>query len=141
MTIPNSVTPSRQAGGMLDSDPLLDALRALTGRPTAEFRDGQRQAIEALVNDRGRVLVVQRTGWGKSAVYFLTTHLLRGEGLGPTLLISPLLAMMRNQIEAVKRRQRRRWELLTSRKTWSRSAGHQLPRPALAFTPIATRCT
>jgi ATP-dependent DNA helicase RecQ len=49
------------------------------------------------------VLVVQRTGWGKSAVYFLTTHLLRSEGLGPTLLISPLLALMRNQIDAAER--------------------------------------
>ena len=88
---------------MAEPDPLLDALRTLTGRPDAEFRDGQREAIAALVNDRGRVLVVQRTGWGKSAVYFLTTHLLRQQGLGPTLLISPLLALMRNQIEAAKR--------------------------------------
>ncbi len=88
---------------MADADPLLDALRLLTGRPDAEFRDGQRAAIEALVDDRSRVLVVQRTGWGKSAVYFLTTHLLRGQGLGPTLLISPLLALMRNQIEAAER--------------------------------------
>ena len=85
------------------TDPLLDALRLLTGRPDADFRDGQREAIEALVDDRARVLVVQRTGWGKSAVYFLTTHLLRAQGLGPTLLISPLLALMRNQIEAADR--------------------------------------
>lgn len=84
-------------------DGMLDALRALTGRPDATFRDGQREAIEALVRDRSRVLVVQRTGWGKSAVYFLTTHLLRQQGLGPTLLISPLLALMRNQIEAASR--------------------------------------
>jgi ATP-dependent DNA helicase RecQ len=84
-------------------DPLLDALRTLTGRPDASFRPGQREAIEALVRDRARVLVVQRTGWGKSAVYFLTTHLLRRDGLGPTLLISPLLALMRNQIEAATR--------------------------------------
>ena len=55
---------------------------------------------QALVNERARVLVVQRTGWGKSAVYFLSTYLLRQQGLGPTLLISPLLALMRNQIEA-----------------------------------------
>ena len=88
---------------MADSDPLLDALRRLTARPDAEFRHDQREAIEALVNDRSRVLVVQRTGWGKSAVYFLTTHLLRQQGLGPTLLISPLLALMRNQIEAATR--------------------------------------
>jgi ATP-dependent DNA helicase RecQ len=87
----------------LDNDTLTDALRALTGRPDASFRDGQREAINALVVDRARVLVVQRTGWGKSAVYFLSTHLLRGQGLGPTLLVSPLLALMRNQIEAAER--------------------------------------
>ena len=85
---------------MAEPDPLTEALRTLTGRADADFRDGQREAIEALVGDRARVLVVQRTGWGKSAVYFLTTHLLRRDGLGPTLLISPLLALMRNQIEA-----------------------------------------
>lgn len=84
-------------------DQLLDALRTLTGRADASFREGQREAIEALVGDRARVLVVQRTGWGKSAVYFLTTHLLRSQGLGPTLLISPLLALMRNQIDAASR--------------------------------------
>jgi ATP-dependent DNA helicase RecQ len=83
-------------------DPLLSALRTLTGRADAQFRDGQREAIEALVVDRARVLVVQRTGWGKSAVYFLTTYLLRREGLAPTLLISPLLSLMRNQISAAK---------------------------------------
>ena len=84
-------------------DALTIALRTLTGRPDASFRDGQREAIEALVDHRARVLVVQRTGWGKSAVYFLSTHLLRQQGLGPTLLISPLLALMRNQIEAAER--------------------------------------
>ena len=88
---------------MAEPDPLLVALRTLTGRADAEFRDGQREAIGALVDDRGRVLVVQRTGWGKSAVYFLTTHLLREQGAGPTLLISPLLALMRNQIDAARR--------------------------------------
>jgi ATP-dependent DNA helicase RecQ len=88
---------------MSGDDPLLEALRRLTGRPDAEFRDGQRESIGALVDDRGRVLVVQRTGWGKSAVYFLTTHLLREQGAGPTLLISPLLALMRNQIDAARR--------------------------------------
>jgi ATP-dependent DNA helicase RecQ len=88
---------------MAEPDPLLDALRRLTGRADADFRDGQREAISALVDERSRVLVVQRTGWGKSAVYFLTTHLLREQGLGPTLLISPLLALMRNQIDAAAR--------------------------------------
>ncbi len=85
---------------MDEPDDLVTALQLLTGRPDATFREGQREAIEALVHDRARVLVVQRTGWGKSAVYFLSTHLLRQQGLGPTLLISPLLALMRNQIDA-----------------------------------------
>jgi len=84
-------------------DELLVALRSLTGRADAEFHPDQREAIEALVNERSRVLLVQRTGWGKSAVYFLATHLLRQRGLGPTLLISPLLALIRNQIEAASR--------------------------------------
>jgi len=79
------------------------ALRQLVGDPLAEFRDGQLEAINALVADRRRVLVVQRTGWGKSAVYFVTTALLRARGAGPTLLVSPLLGLMRNQIEAAER--------------------------------------
>ncbi|MCU0495778.1 MAG: RecQ family ATP-dependent DNA helicase [Anaerolineae bacterium] len=71
--------------------------------PKAIFRDGQWEAIDALVNHRKRVLVVQRTGWGKSLVYFLATLLLRKQGQGITLLISPLLSLMRNQIEAATR--------------------------------------
>ncbi len=86
----------------LADDPLLGALRTLTGRDDATFREHQRDAVDALV-EHHRVLVVQRTGWGKSAVYFLATHLLRGQGFGPTLLISPLLALMRNQIDAATR--------------------------------------
>ncbi|MBG7605925.1 MAG: RecQ family ATP-dependent DNA helicase [Actinobacteria bacterium] len=84
-------------------DSIEEALRVLTGNPTAEFRDGQREAIAALSEQQERVLVVQRTGWGKSAVYFVATSLLRQRGFGPTLLISPLLALMRNQIEAASR--------------------------------------
>ncbi|MDG0975305.1 RecQ family ATP-dependent DNA helicase [Ilumatobacter sp.] len=84
-------------------DPMLEALRSLTGRPDADFRPDQRAAIEALAERRDRVLVVQRTGWGKSAVYFLATHLLRQQQFGPSLLISPLLALMRNQIDAAER--------------------------------------
>lgn len=80
----------------------LELLRKLAG-PSAEFRDGQLEAIKALVEDRSRVLVVQRTGWGKSAVYFITTKILREAGFGPTILISPLLALMRNQIEMAAR--------------------------------------
>lgn len=68
----------------------------------AQFRPGQWEAVEALVARRSRLLVVQRTGWGKSLVYFLATRLLRERGAGPTLLISPLLSLMRNQVLAAK---------------------------------------
>jgi ATP-dependent DNA helicase RecQ len=74
-------------------------LRALAGG-TATLREDQWTAIEALVVHRRRALVVQRTGWGKSAVYFLATALMREQGAGPTVIISPLLALMRNQIAA-----------------------------------------
>ncbi|MEA2468083.1 MAG: ATP-dependent helicase RecQ, partial [Thermoleophilaceae bacterium] len=79
-----------------------DLLRALAG-PEATFREHQREAIDDLVVGRRRVLCVQRTGWGKSAVYFIATAMLRAAGEGPTLLISPLLALMRNQIDAAER--------------------------------------
>src|SRR4051794_28323336 len=81
----------------------LDVLRALTGQPGAVFHDGQLEAIRALVDDHRRALVVQRTGWGKSAVYFVATLLLRRRGAGPTILVSPLLALMRDQIAAAAR--------------------------------------
>src|SRR5919199_4357583 len=77
-------------------------LRALAG-DSARLCDDQWTAIEALVADRRRALVVQRTGWGKSAVYFVSTALLRAAGAGPTVIISPLLALMRNQIVAAER--------------------------------------
>ncbi|PKW28013.1 RecQ family ATP-dependent DNA helicase [Phycicoccus duodecadis] len=79
------------------------ALRRLVGRDDADFRDGQLEAVAALVEQRSRVLVVQRTGWGKSAVYFVATALRRAEGAGPTVIISPLLALMRDQIAAAGR--------------------------------------
>src|SRR3954471_7537940 len=78
-------------------------LGRLTGSPSPEFRDGQWEAIDQLVEQRGRVLVVQRTGWGKSAVYFIATRLLRDRGAGATVLISPLLALMRNQLQMAER--------------------------------------
>lgn len=81
----------------------LQLLRQALNRPDAQFQPDQFEAIEALVQQRRRLLVVQRTGWGKSMVYFLATRLLRDQGYGPTLLISPLLALMRNQIEAAER--------------------------------------
>ena len=74
-----------------------------SGATTPSLRDDQWQAIEALVVDRRRALVVQRTGWGKSAVYFVATGLLRAQGSGPTLIVSPLLALMRNQVDAAAR--------------------------------------
>ena len=77
-------------------------LRALAG-PDARLREDQWTAIRALVEDHVRALVVQRTGWGKSAVYFTATALLRARGAGPSVIISPLLALMRNQIEAAGR--------------------------------------
>ncbi len=78
-------------------------LRALVGRDDVVLREDQWTAIEALAVDRRRALVVQRTGWGKSAVYFVATLLLREQGAGPTVIVSPLLALMRNQIEAAQR--------------------------------------
>ena len=77
-------------------------LRQLAG-PAASFREHQLEAVRDLVEERARVLCVQRTGWGKSAVYFLATALLRERGAGPTLIVSPLLALMRNQIDAARR--------------------------------------
>ncbi|WP_127794574.1 ATP-dependent DNA helicase RecQ [Agromyces sp. LHK192] len=81
----------------------LSALRELVGRDDAQFHDGQYEAIEALVEGHRRALVVQRTGWGKSAVYFVATLLLRRRGAGPTVLVSPLLALMRDQVAAAER--------------------------------------
>ncbi len=81
----------------------LEILRTLVGHADADFHHGQFEAIEALVDDRRRALVVQRTGWGKSAVYFVATLLMRRRGAGPTVLVSPLLALMRDQIAAAER--------------------------------------
>ncbi|WP_323793140.1 RecQ family ATP-dependent DNA helicase [Nocardioides sp.] len=78
-------------------------LQALVGDESAVLREDQWTAIEALAVGRRRALVVQRTGWGKSAVYFVATLLLREQGAGPTVIVSPLLALMRNQIEAAQR--------------------------------------
>ena len=80
----------------------LERLRTLTGDNRSQFRPGQLEAIRDVVADRARVLCVQRTGWGKSAVYFVATDLLREAGAGPTLIISPLLALMRNQLAAAQ---------------------------------------
>lgn len=90
----NSFTPLQREG--------LALLRQAMNNPTADFRDGQWEAIEAILRSQ-RVLVVQRTGWGKSMVYFLATRILRNRSKGLTLLISPLRALMRNQIVAAQR--------------------------------------
>ncbi|WP_436922901.1 RecQ family ATP-dependent DNA helicase [Halosimplex amylolyticum] len=71
--------------------------------PDAEFRPQQWESIDRLVNEKGRLLLVQRTGWGKSTVYFIATKLLRERGEGPTLIVSPLLALMHNQIQDAER--------------------------------------
>ena len=110
----DSVTSAGSAGGrtyprtMPSAPPetieseALELLRELAG-PDAVFREHQLDAVADLVVGRRRVLCVQRTGWGKSAVYFLATALMRRQGAGPTVLISPLLALMRNQIAAAER--------------------------------------
>ena len=81
----------------------LELLRSGTGIPDAHFREGQEEAVRSIVEQPGRYLVVQKTGWGKSFVYFIATRLLREAGQGPVLLVSPLLALMRNQIAAAER--------------------------------------
>lgn len=78
-------------------------LRTAINDPAGRFREGQWEAIDALVHHRQKLLVVQRTGWGKSSVYFISTRMLRDAGTGPTVIISPLLALMRNQVEAAQR--------------------------------------
>ena len=86
-----------------DAGRALDLLRSGTGQSDAEFREGQEDSIRHIVEGRGRLLVVQKTGWGKSFVYFIATKLLRESGTGPALLFSPLLSLMRNQIAAAER--------------------------------------
>jgi ATP-dependent DNA helicase RecQ len=99
--VPSPAAPAAPSAALAEA--ARTALRRLVGRDDADFRDGQLEAISALVADRSRVLVVQRTGWGKSAVYFVSTALRRAEGAGPTVIISPLLALMRDQIAAAER--------------------------------------
>ena len=78
-------------------------LQTALANPAAEFRDGQWEAIDALVNRRQKLLVVQRTGWGKSSVYFISTKIFRDREMGPTIIVSPLLALMRNQNDSAQR--------------------------------------
>ena len=88
---------------LYNSSRALQLLRLGSGLKDATFRDGKEEAIRYIVEGRGRLLVVQRTGWGKSFVYFIATKLLREQHHGPTLLISPLLSLMRNQLLAAQR--------------------------------------
>ena len=81
----------------------LRCLRIAMGRDDADFRAGQWDAIDHIANRRGKVLCVQRTGWGKSMVYFVAARLMRAQGAGVTLIVSPLLSLMRNQIDAAQR--------------------------------------
>lgn len=85
-----------------NQDRAIELLRQESRSPTAQFRDGQKEAIQHIITGTQRLLVIQKTGWGKSFVYFIATKLLREAGFGPTLLISPLLALMRNQIAAAE---------------------------------------
>jgi ATP-dependent DNA helicase RecQ len=88
---------------IIKKDRAIELLKLGSGLANANFREGQEEAIRHIVEARGRLLVVQKTGWGKSFVYFIATKLLREAGAGPALLISPLLALMRNQIAAAER--------------------------------------
>ena len=99
------------------------------GRDDVDFRDGQLEAINELVAGRRRVLVVQRTGWGKSAVYFVATALRAGRGRRPTVIVSPLLALMRDQIAAAERAGIRAVTLnSTNADEWGAVSGGARPR-------------
>lgn len=87
----------------MDKQNALMLLRTALDDPVAEFHHGQWEAIDGLVNYRRKLIVVERTGWGKSLVYFIGTRLLRDHAAGPTIIVSPLLALMRNQIESAQR--------------------------------------
>ena len=93
----------RERRSRYDRRRALQLLRRGVERRGAAFREGQEDAIRRVVEGRGRLLLVQRTGWGKSFVYFIAAKLLREAGAGPALLVSPLLALMRNQIAAAER--------------------------------------
>lgn len=103
-----------------------DLLKKALNNPYAKFRDGQWEAIEALTNKREKLLVVQRTGWGKSSVYFMSTRIFRDQGLGPTIIISPLLALMRNQVEAAEKLGVRAATINTSNKAEWNSVTRQI---------------
>jgi len=114
-------------------DHTLELLRQMLG-PTADFRPGQWEAVEIVAVHHGRALVVQRTGWGKSLVYFLATKLLREQGAGCTLLISPLLALMRNQIDMAGRIGLRAVTInSTNRDEWDDAKSRSLQTPVTFY--------
>ena len=90
---------SEERGRALATEHMSKVIQRLAG-PDATPRGDQLDSVEAIIKENARVLVVQATGWGKSAVYWAATSALRSIGLGPTLVVSPLLALMRNQVEA-----------------------------------------
>jgi len=112
--------------GPADREGAEAVLRRLAGEG-ARLRNDQWTAIEALVQDRRRALVVQRTGWGKSAVYFAATALLRARGSGPTLIVSPPLALMRNQRQGVWTATVRAWGHSTGRTRATGSSARETP--------------
>ncbi|MDN5570183.1 MAG: RecQ family ATP-dependent DNA helicase [Propionibacteriaceae bacterium] len=126
---PPATAVQRTAEGLRDE--AVAVLRDLTGRPDAEFHPGQYEAIEALVADHRRALVVQRTGWGKSAVYFIAALLQRRAGAGPALIVSPLLALMRDQVAAAERAGVRAAAINSANVTEWRSIEQQLDADAL----------
>lgn len=119
------------------SNRALELLRLGTQNSTTAFRDGQEEAIRHVVDGLGRLLVVQATGWGKSSVYFIATKLLREEGMGPVLLISPLLALMRNQIAAAERMGVRAFTINSENKDDWRAVEEALKRNAVDILLIS----
>ena len=101
----DNIPPSDEVRSIVHYNPdrALELLQIGSGRKDAQFRSSQEDAIRHVVEGKGRLLVVQKTGWGKSFVYFISAKLLRENGRGPALLISPLLSLMRNQIAAAER--------------------------------------
>ena len=100
MTSASDIVPAPPSGEVSQAAAIV--LAELAG-PEAVLRPDQLAAVDALVTHHQRVLLVQATGWGKSAVYWIATRLLRRAGAGPTLVVSPLLALMRNQVAAAQK--------------------------------------
>ena len=93
--------PSRPTAAEVASE-VAQHVRTLAG-PDAEPRPEQLAAVHAMLVDARRTLLVARTGFGKSAVYFSATRILRDRGWGPTVVVSPLLALMRDQVASAEK--------------------------------------